>query len=306
MTIYLDRVFALNFLVDALLLSATAHIGGIPRRRGRLLLCALSGASYAAAVYLPQLDVLAHPVIRIGAGALLGVAAFWPERKRLRLTAVFLLLSGTLAGVVLALGLAAGDAGRYAFRLHAAQISWPLLLGSTAVFYGVLRLFFRRGLRHEGGEIMEVTVRIGGKERRVLALYDTGNTLCDPVSGEAVLVLEQSAVRDLWPADVREILENRAPPEEKMARLHRESAGTSFSLLPFRSVGVPEGLLLAYRSDSITVGGRRHRRALLALSEGPLSDGGAYQALWGGERSGLHASKDTEAAAASAQLERAV
>ena len=75
-----------------------------------------------------------------------------------------------------------------------------------------------------------------------------------------------------------------------MVRLHNEKLGAAFSLLPFRSVGVPAGLLLAFRSDRITVEKKVHRGTLLALSEGPLSDGGAYQALWGGERRGAYES----------------
>jgi len=135
---------------------------------------------------------------------------------------------------------------------------------------------------------MKVTISIGGKNREIAALHDTGNTLCDPVSGNPVLVLEQATISDLWPPEVERILGQPLPPEEKMVQLHRLQRGNSFSLLPYRSVGVPAGLLLAFRCDRITVENKVHRRTLVALSEGPLSDGGAYQALWGGEEGSRH------------------
>ena len=135
---------------------------------------------------------------------------------------------------------------------------------------------------------MDITVTIDGKKQMIRALYDTGNTLSDPVSGRAVLVLEQQAIYNLWPPEVSEVLRQPLPPEEKMVRLHRIERGKDFSLLPFRSVGVPAGLMLAFRSDAVTVSGRDHHRTLLALSEGPLSDGGAYHALWGGEEGGAY------------------
>ncbi|MBE6989342.1 MAG: sigma-E processing peptidase SpoIIGA [Ruminococcaceae bacterium] len=282
-TVYIDRVFLLNFLADYLLLLTASRLAGIPLRRLRLALCALLGAAYAVAVFLPGGAILAWPVWRLSVGVGMAVLAFWPQPRRLRLTALFLLLSGALAGVLLALGLAVGAPEAYLGRTLRAEISWPVFAGAAAAFYLLLTLLFRRSLRHGGGEIMRVTVTIGEKKRTLLALHDTGNTLCDPVSGEAVLVLEQSAIYDLWPPEVSGILDQLLPPEEKMVQLHRLQLGRAFSLLPYRSVGVPSGLLLAYRSDGITVEGRTHRRTLLALSEGPLSDGGTYQALWGGE-----------------------
>ena len=304
--VYIDRVVALNFLVDYLLLLTGARLAGAPLRRPRLALWALLGGLYAAAVYLPGGRLLAHPLLRAPAGAAMALGAYWPQRSRWRLTALFGLLSAALAGVVLALGLAAGDVRQYAGDLHGAQIDWPVLIASAALFYVLLRLLFRRGLRHGRGEIMEVTVAIGGRERTLRALYDTGNTLCDPVSGRAVLVLEQDLLYDLWPPEVSGVLRQSLPPEEKMARLHRMERGRAFSLLPYRSVGVPAGLLLAFRSDCVTVEGRRHRRTLLALSEGPLSDGGAYHALWGGEEGRAHERTVARAAEKAQEMDRAV
>lgn len=281
--IYIDRVFLLNALADYLLLLTAERLSGVPLRRKRLALCAALGGAYAVAVFLPGCGILAHPVCKIASGTGLALLAFWPQPRRLKLTALFLLLSGALAGLILAVGLACGSPGQFTGMLYRARISWSVFIGSAAVFYGLVQLLFRRGLRHGGGEIMDITVTIGGRKQAVRALYDTGNTLCDPANGEAVLVLEQETLYALLPEEVSDILRQHLSPEEKMVHLHRICMGGGFSLLPFRSVGVPAGLMLAYRSESITVNGMDHRRALLALSEGPLSDGGAYHALWGGE-----------------------
>ena len=282
--IYIDRVFLLNALADYLLLLTAERLSGVPLRRKRLALCAALGGAYAVAVFLPGCGILAHPVCKIASGTGLALLAFWPQPRRLKLTALFLLLSGALAGLILAVGLACGSPGQFTGMLYRARISWSVFIGSAAVFYGLVQLLFRRGLRHGGGEIMDITVTIGGRKQAVRALYDTGNTLCDPANGEAVLVLEQQTLYALLPEEVSDILRQHLSPEEKMVHLHRICMGGGFSLLPFRSVGVPAGLMLAYRSESITVNGMDHRRALLALSEGPLSDGGAYHALWGGEK----------------------
>ncbi len=298
--VYLDRVVLLNLAVDYLLLLATARLAGLPLRRGRLALAAALGALYAAAVFLPGCRMLAHPACRLAAGVAVCRLAWRRECRPWRLTALFFLLSGALAGLLLAAGLAAGSSGAILSRVYYADISWPVLLGSAIGFGLLLHLVFRQGARHEGGELMDVTVSLQGRRLRLRALHDTGNTLRDPVSGQPVLVLEQGALGELWPPQAAEIIAMDLPPEEKMARLHRLDGGCRWSLLPFCAVGTAAGLLLAVRSDYVKVGGITYPRVLLALTPGPVSDGGGYQALWGGRKERRHGT----AAAASAVAER--
>ena len=78
-----------------------------------------------------------------------------------------------------------------------------------------------------------------------------------------------------------------------------------FSLLPFCSIGAPEGLLLAVCSDSVQIGGTTYPRTLVALSPGPVSDGGGYQALWGGTERGKHEKAVQAAAGVAAQSAQA-
>ena len=82
----------------------------------------------------------------------------------------------------------------YVGRLYRAEISWPVLLGAALGFYALLHLVFRQAARHGGGEIMDATISIGGQSRAVRVLHDTGNTLRSPVTGQPVLVLEQTSL----------------------------------------------------------------------------------------------------------------
>lgn len=282
--VYIDRVFFLNTLLDYLLLLSTARLAGRPLRRWRFLACAAGGGLYAAVVFwIPK---LAHPVIKLLSGLLIAGIAYGREPKWPRLMALFFLLSGGLAGVLLALGLAAGAPRTYLNRLYYAQISWPVLLLSAALFSLLLQMVFRQGARHGGKEIMDIIISLGGRRREICALYDTGNTLRDPVGGNPVLVLEQQELKELLPAEVWRVLNAKIQPEEKMAQLYRMGSDYIFTLLPFRSVGVSSGLLLAVWSDYIKIGNQQYKKILIALSPGPVGDGGGYQALWGAEEGG--------------------
>ena len=104
--IYIDRVFALNLALDYMLLLICARLAGTPLRRLRFLLCAAGGALYAAAVFLPGCAALNGPVFRLLAGLAMSLAAFWCEVRRWRLTALFFLVSGALAGMLLSVCIA--------------------------------------------------------------------------------------------------------------------------------------------------------------------------------------------------------
>ena len=88
--------------------------------------------------------------------------------------------------------------------------------------------------------------------------------------------------------------------------------GAVYFLLPL-SMGVlhigmlypAAGLLLAARSDYIEVNGRRYPRTPVALSEQPVSDGGGYQALWGGTEWRKHEKAVQAAAGVAAQSAQA-
>ena len=133
---------------------------------------------------------------------------------------------------------------------------------------------------------MRIRISVHGKEQEITALHDTGNTLRDPVGGQPVLVVEDGVMEGQWDDPIAEVMRQRMPPEEKIARLHQAGVGCGFSLLPFRSIGASSGLLLAVRSDYVQVGKATYRKAWVALTPHSVNDGGAYRALWGGAKKG--------------------
>ena len=190
MVVYLDRVFLLNLLVDYLLLLSAAQLSGRTLSRLRLLLCAAGGGLYAVATFLPGCGFLRGPLCQLAAGGAMALCAF---RGRRRPALLFLLLSGGLAGFVLALGLWAGSPTALLHRIYRGEMNWPLLLGAALCFYLLLRLLLGQGARHGGGERLKITISVCGRKQTVTALHDTGNTLRDPVSGRPALVLEREA-----------------------------------------------------------------------------------------------------------------
>lgn len=281
--IYADTLFLLNALVDYLLLLAAARLAGEPLRRWRFALGALLGGGYAVAIFLPGLSFLAHPLCRAASAALMLLLAYGGSRRLLRQGVLFVALTCAFGGGVVAIGLLGGTGLSLGSGVFYSALDLKVVLLSAAVCYGVLTLVFQRLARHSAadGELVDIKLHLGERSVFLTALIDTGNTLADPISGRPVMVAEGERAAALFP---REYCPGPAELRDPAAALTRLGTGewrSRFRLLPYRSVGVERGLLLAVRVDDLELDGQGRGPVLVALSPTPVSDGGGYQALIG-------------------------
>lgn len=262
MTIYIDSLFLLDFVVDYLLLLLTGRVTGAPLVRWRLLLAAVLGGCYSVLCVTVRLPVLTHPVFKLAAAVLMVLLAYGHSRCLLRCILLFLALSAAFGGGLYALELMLG---------RPLMLNVPSILLFSAAAYGALSLAGRKLARHGPAQLRHVTVHLGSRSARLTALVDTGNTLADPITGQGVLVADGDCLAPLLPseADCRN-------PAQCYPHLPDPSR---FRLLPYRSVGVDGGLLLAVRADALEVDGKPVPSRLIALSPTPVSDTGTYQAL---------------------------
>ena len=198
MTVYLDSVFALNFAVNWLLLRAAARLGAAAVRPRRIAAAAALGAAYAVAVYLPGCGVLAGWAGKLAVTAALLAVAFGLRRETLRLAAVFGGVTLALCGAVYGLELLKHG------RVRPGALWYPVTFSSLVLtaggVYAATRLLLPR-LCHAPDSVVPVRLTLGGRRVFLSALRDSGNTLCDPVTGEAVLVADWRCAARLLPHD---------------------------------------------------------------------------------------------------------
>ena len=280
--VYVDTLFLLNGLVDYLLLLAAARLAGEPLRRLRFALGAALGGGYAVALVLPGGSFLSHPLCRAASAALMLVAAYGGSRRLLRQGLIFLALTCAFGGGVLAIGLMGGQGLALGERgIFYSSLDLKMVLLSAAVCYVLLTLVFQRAGRHTTltGELLPAVLEAEGRRVALTALVDTGNTLTDPVTGRGVMVAEGESLAALFPGEYRPTPAELRDPAGALERLGGWTG--RFRLLPYRTVGVERGMLLALRVDSLRLGGEDVGAALVALSPTPVSDGGGYRALVG-------------------------
>ena len=279
MVLYPDLVFLLNGFTDLLALSATAKLSGLPLRRRRLLGAAALGGLYGALCLLPPLAFAGGFLPQAGAAMALVWIAFRRRDTFFRQLLLFWLLSCAMGGALLAAAQLWQSAPGAAVL---GRLNWNIFFLAGGTCYLLLSVIFRGGARHAlAGELVSCQVERAGKCVRFQALLDSGHTLTDLTTGAPVLVAEAAALAELWTSEEAHVLALLGEKGPIWCLAHLEDMG-SFRLLPYRAVGVEQGMLLCFTADSVTIGKGRRGPTPVALSPTPVSSEGGYAALWSG------------------------
>ena len=278
MVVYLDQVLAVNAAVDWLLLRTAADLTGGGGRPWRLWAGAGFGALAAAAVYLPGMDWLGRLP---GAGlSYMGLCwiCFGRRGRAWKSWIWFFCVCCAFGGLALAMtSLLRTPAFSRNGRVYY-QVTGLQLVGLAAGLWLGCHLCLDRFARHRGRELTVLSLELRGRRAVCTALRDNGNTLREPVTGEAVIVARwQVAARLLPELELRR--EQFADPPALMEELRRRAPELRLFLVPFQTVGNAGGLLLALRMDRVRNNGRPAAARLVAFSPTEVSDGGAWEAL---------------------------
>lgn len=263
--VYLDQVFAVNFLVDYCIVLAAARVSDVILRRGRYVLAALAGAVYAALTVLPGFGWLALLPVKAAAGLVMALIAFGSERRFWRCAVIFFGTAALFGGAVFALSAAAGGTPGQALR----HVTGRVLIPTFALCYAVVATVFRARLRSAERGAVAAVLTVNGQALTLRAIRDSGNALRDPATGMRAAVVDAKAMESVFGALPRD-------PTAILECLQGKAEGAR--LLPYTSVGVPGGLLAAFRPTSLVVAGKS-QALLVALSPTPVSAEGEYELL---------------------------
>lgn len=275
MVVYLDGVLLLNALTDYLLLLACGNLTASPIRRVRVGLAGVLGGGYAMLSLVPGLTFLGGLFWQAVFAVALCLVAFGPGKMLLRQSIVLFLLAAAFSGVVLLLTeLFSAPAALVGKRVYY-PVSFGVLVLTAGGAYGGIAWGLNR-LQHHGGDVVQTEISLGGQTVHITALRDTGNTLKDPISGCGVLIADGEVFRKLLPG-----LEPGKDPAALLAQVREAAPETSPRLIPYKTIGVENGLLLALKPQEVKISGKQET-LLIACSPVPVSDGGGYEALLGG------------------------
>ncbi|MEG2857714.1 MAG: sigma-E processing peptidase SpoIIGA [Clostridia bacterium] len=285
--VYVDVLFLLNFIVNYLILFASAHIAGAPIHRFRIAAAGAIGAIYGVVAFFESMRVLTMLWAKILVAVIMVVTAFGIKtyKRLLRYFLIFCGISFAFGGAVFAIyTISNGAGGLMDVRNGVFYLKVPLgvLLASSAICYLIFAFVFRRTAHGAATEhvIREVELSLGARTTAFRALVDSGNTLCDPLTNIPVIIVEYSAARDVLPHDARAVLDGISGDEFSLA-ITKLPASMRFRLMPYKTIDSALGMLLAFKPDMLIIDKVEKKNMLVAISPNVISDGGAYCALTG-------------------------
>lgn len=258
-TIYIDRLFLINLIIDYLLNLGTARVCGLVLRRLRYFFSALTGAAYAVLSLLPSCAFLSLAPLKICVGILMVLISFGGEEKFLRCCAVFFAVSALFGGIIWGLSLHSGLGGSAVYI----PLSLPLLIFAFGISYAVLSFAFSRTAKGMEKRVYITSVSVDENTVTLRTLADSGNTLYDPISGRRVLVASFEAVQGLFPGEALNV------DASELALRH---PGV-FRLIPYSAVGAG-GMLAAFTPQYITLDGKERTDVLVAVSPSKIEGDG--------------------------------
>lgn len=288
MTIYVDLLFFINWIINYLLLAATCAMAGEEMARGRLLLGSAVGALYSAFMFFPQVSFLFWGGVRLVMSAALVYLSF---RHRnvigfLKMLFYFYIVSFIFGGgmYLFYAFTSAGANMLYSNGVYYVDIPlWVLLLLAFG-FYGVIRLVGRLQVltRHSAAR-RKTLIRLDGKEVILWGFVDSGNALYDPVTLLPVMVAEVQGFKGVLPEEILRAV--RGGEVAALEQIVRRYPQFKCRLIPCRGVANSSRLLLAVKPTQVKLDGKISRETLLAFTGQNLCADGSYQVL-------LHATQE--------------
>lgn len=291
-TVYIDVLFAVNLLINYLLLSACGILAGLWQRKMRILLGALIGACYAILMFFPDFSVLFTTVSKLLVSMVIVACAFpfYSVRSYIKALLIFYMVSFGFGGCVLGIFYFSDIGSRlgaiYSNGVLYFNLPWTILLVSGILFYCLLHLCTLVSSKLNSGSSLKKALRLslGGKTAELTALLDTGNGLVDPVTLSPVIVAEYRFVKPLFSDEIKNELDRLGRDNLTWVMADVAQKGLKTRLIPFSSVGRENGMLLGFVPDKAEIcddcGVKVLDRCVVGIYDRPLSKDKSYSALF--------------------------
>ena len=203
MIIYVDILIACNILIDYFLLLFCAVVCHIPVRRMRIFLAALLGGASSLLILVQTAAVLCR-CAAIVVGVIMCLIAFGSQKRQKLFKSILCLyaLGFIFSAFFYAVWFFLSPNGLYWHNGYIYFSISPLQFALlTAAVYGIFTLtrYILRFTHTHRGRIFQLTLQSDCGTVQGHALLDTGNLLTEPISGEAVIVVDRDFAAPILP-----------------------------------------------------------------------------------------------------------
>lgn len=162
------------------------------------------------------------------------------------------------------------------------NFSLKLLLVCIGLSYIIIKLslnWYKR-IFFKGQSFYEIILHKNGKNIKLNALLDTGNSLKEPISKKPVLVTEFFAIEKILTEPLKKIFLNNQ--ENNLEKLLEVGLENNIRFIPFKSIGKENGLMIGIKIDILEIKSEKTifiKDAIIAISNIKISKDGVYNAL---------------------------
>lgn len=295
MEIYLDIVILENIVINYLILLVTSRFSKNRTSSLRLFLGSVAGTAYLVLmILLPDTQVYATLFSKFLLSVAMVAIAFNFRKISafVKTLALFYATTFIFAGAAFALMFFSKDWGIVRNGVLITPLTFidaklTELLLAVAVALIIFRVVWDTVQSKFVKEklLVDISIAVENKSIELSALVDTGNSLHDPLTNLPVVVVEFSAIRDLLPDDIKSIFERNCENDldSVTATISSSDWFSRFRLIPFKSLGRENGMMIGFRPDYIEIGaddGKKDiRDVIVGIYNRTLSANDQYRAL---------------------------
>ncbi|MBE1443209.1 sigma-E processing peptidase SpoIIGA [Paenibacillus sp. OAS669] len=297
MVVYVDLIFLVNMLIDAVLLMATTKVRRLQFRWWRLLCSAAIGGAYVVLLFFPPLSFMFTFAVKFILSLIMiltaygfgGLQHFW------RNVGAFYVINFVAAGAIIGVhyfwmssgevinGILFTQSGGVEHRL---QIGLLFIIVVLFLSIWLFRHVQQASKRKEemASYMAKVDVHIDQFESSCTGLIDTGNQLYDPLTKTPVMVMELSQWGEKIPESWKKRIE-RSEVDQIVSAIGTDEFEWQdrLRLVPYRGVNRSTQFMLAIKPDRVVITHNDKQfealKVLIGLDGGKLSADNAYQAI---------------------------
>ncbi len=258
--VYLDILLLLNFIVDYFIFWMVSKLTYQKITRKRLGTGALIAALlYCVVVVMPFLRTINIVVYLILLPLIPIQIIFKP--KKLKQWIQFFIISNIMALVVG--GMSYGifywiqeqNLVSNIYKQGQRTLSIWLLLFSILASYIIIRgySYYMQKRNTEIQKLYPIKIALNDDTVVVQGLLDTGNKVYDPITKYPVIIVEYEKIKILLPQSIKETFAKTDDISQIVQKVSESELKTRIRLIPYHSLGNPNGILLGFKVDSIYI-----------------------------------------------------
>ncbi|WP_053956903.1 sigma-E processing peptidase SpoIIGA [Inediibacterium massiliense] len=288
--VYGEYLFIENLLMNWLILHLTGYFSKYDMKKWKIWVGASIGACYAFVIFFPSLSFLYSFLMKFIVSIFIIIVTFTPYKFKdfAKLLGIFYLISFMFGGAAFALFYLTDFHGMVSNGIfYMGNFTMKLLIYSGIVAYILIKFCLEYiQVRISRDELyIPICIEVENHSSKLNALLDTGNSLFDPLSKSPVIIVEYTAIKDLFPTDIQDVFSKGESGNLDLITqiidgskwIHR------FRMIPFKSLGQENGMLMGFKPDQVKMQDEKNLKCIQNIIIGvytkKLSQDGDYEAL---------------------------